>query len=167
MGDRRGYGQNPGMGMPQQQQMQSMGGGGGGGMPMPSNPQQMQSMGMPPAKNFPGMPQAQMPAPSGGMGQGMNVPPQVMNATANQRYLMSTSRILPAVQENNPHMTDQVGQCIFDWILQMVGAEMAPKITGMLIDLPIGQIKQYLSSYDALQIKVNEAKEHLRQTDQM
>merc|ERR1719313_3219199 len=137
-------------------------GGGGGSMPMPNNPQQMMQ-GMPPAKNFGGMPQAQMPAPTGGMpGQNMpGVPPQVMQATSNQRYLMSTSRILPAVQENNPHMTEQVGQCIFDWILQMVGPELAPKITGMLIDLPIGQIKQYLSSYDALQIKVNEAKEHL------
>jgi len=73
-------------------------------------------------------------------------------------------RILPAVQENNPHVQEQVGQCIFDYILQMVGSELAPKITGMLIDLPHHQIKQCLGSFQALEMKVNEAKEHLRKT---
>lgn len=44
----------------------------------------------------------------------------------------------------------------------MVGPEAAPKITGMLIDLPIPQIHQYLGSYDALQAKVMEARDHLQ-----
>lgn len=43
----------------------------------------------------------------------------------------------------------------------MTGPEKAPKITGMLIELPPQQIKQYLSSYDALYMKVQEANEHL------
>lgn len=38
-----------------------------------------------------------------------------------------------------------------------VGKERAPKITGMLIELPVDQIKQYMNSLDALQSKVNEA----------
>lgn len=71
-----------------------------------------------------------------------------------QRYMMQAQRLLPAVQENNPHLQEQVGQCIFDYILQMVGSEHAPKITGMLIDLPHHQIKQYLSSFQALEMKV-------------
>lgn len=41
---------------------------------------------------------------------------------------------------------------------------MAPKITGMLIDLPVPQIKQYLSSFQSLEMKVQEARDHLRQT---
>lgn len=99
---------------------------------------------------------------------GMPMPPQQQNAgqagNLVQRYMMQAARILPAVQENNPHVQEQVGQCIFDYILQMVGPEMAPKITGMLIDLPHHQIKQYLSNYQALEMKVKEAQEHLRKT---
>ena len=37
--------------------------------------------------------------------------------------MMQAGRILPAVADNNPHLTEQVGQCIFDYILQMVGPE--------------------------------------------
>jgi hypothetical protein len=36
----------------------------------------------------------------------------------------------------------------------IIGPEKAPKITGMLIELPVLQIKQYLASFDALQMKV-------------
>ena len=41
----------------------------------------------------------------------------------------------------------------------MVPQERAPKITGMLIELPHDQIKQYLTSFEALHQKVNEATE--------
>lgn len=76
---------------------------------------------------------------------------------------MRTSKILPAVDERNPHLKGQVGECIYDFIVEMIGSDLAPKITGMLIDLPVNQIKQYLSSYDALQMKVFEARDHLTQ----
>jgi hypothetical protein len=36
----------------------------------------------------------------------------------------------------------------------MVGQERAPKITGMLIELPVPQIQMYMSSYGNLQMKV-------------
>jgi len=39
----------------------------------------------------------------------------------------------------------------------MVGEERAPKITGMLIDLPLEEIKGYLFDYSKLTTKVNEA----------
>ena len=45
--------------------------------------------------------------------------------------------MLPAVQERNPNLKDQVGSIIFDYIEKMVGQERAPKVTGMLIELPI------------------------------
>ena len=62
--------------------------------------------------------------------------------------------MLPAVQDINPNLKDQVGQIIFDYIEKMVGQERAPKITGMLIELPIQQIQMYMSSYANLQLKV-------------
>merc|ERR1712167_428305 len=103
------------------------------------------------------MPGASMPAPpvgqaaAGGMGGGVR-----------QEYFMKASRILPAVQQKNVQYQEQVGQVIYDFILGMVGPEAAPKITGMLIDLPIPQIHTYLGSYDALQAKVMEARDHLQ-----
>lgn len=74
---------------------------------------------------------------------------------------MATTRLLPAVTEKNPHLKDQVGQCIFDYIVMLVGHDKAPKITGMLIELPVQQIKQYMTSFDGLMMKVQEANEHL------
>jgi len=44
--------------------------------------------------------------------------------------------------------------------MNLVGEEKAPKITGMLIELPINQIKDYMSDYGNLQHKVKEALEH-------
>jgi hypothetical protein len=48
----------------------------------------------------------------------------------------------------------------------MSGAERAPKITGMLIELPIAQIKQYVSSFEALQMRVEEANRLLQSPPQ-
>jgi len=49
--------------------------------------------------------------------------------------------LIPAVSEKNPYLKDQVGNCIFDYIVGIIGSEKAPKITGMLIELPPDQIK--------------------------
>jgi hypothetical protein len=67
----------------------------------------------------------------------MIAPQAGMPITIGQEYEMKALRMLPAVQERNPNLKDQVGQIIFDYIEKMVGQERAPKITGMLIELPI------------------------------
>lgn len=59
--------------------------------------------------------------------------------------------------ERNPYLKDQVGHLIYDYVLMIMGPDKAPKITGMLIELPVQQIKQYLSSLEALTLKVQEA----------
>ena len=64
--------------------------------------------------------------------------------------------------EHSPHLRDQVGNCIWNYIYELVGPMQAPKITGMLLDLPIFQQKQFLMSYENLQTMVHEAQEHLR-----
>ena len=81
-----------------------------------------------------------------------------------QRYMMATSRLMPAVTEKNPHLKDQVGQCIFDFVVQNVGADLAPNITGMLIALPCAEIRHFMASYENLQAKSIEAREHLLKT---
>ena len=60
---------------------------------------------------------------------------------------MKALRMLPAVQKRKLHYKDQVGEIILGYIEKIVGSERAPKITGMLIELPILQIQMYMSSY--------------------
>jgi hypothetical protein len=87
------------------------------------------------------------------------------NMTKEQEYLSRTQQIIPSVQERNPHLKDTVGHLIYSYVEEIVGTNKAPKITGMLIELPVAQIKQYMQSYDALQHRVMEAEQLL--TNQM
>jgi hypothetical protein len=47
-------------------------------------------------------------------------------------------------------LKDDVGNVIFDFVKKLVGQQKAPKVTGMLIALPLDQIKEYLKSYENL-----------------
>jgi len=112
-------------------------------MPGPQGGMQQQRGGMPQApqpimSGMPGAPQG-MPGMPGAPG-GMPGAPQQVN-TANlppqQKYLMITQKLLPSVTERNVYLKDQVGQAIYEFVAMMVPADRAPKITGMLIELPI------------------------------
>lgn len=68
--------------------------------------------------------------------------PQVQQQTAltlDQKFVMTTNVILPAIIPENPNYKDQVGTVLYEFVAQLVGPK-APKITGMLIDLPINDI---------------------------
>ena len=80
------------------------------------------------------------------------------------KYLFQASKLLPSVTERNPYLKEQVGNLIYDFVCIVIGPDKAPKITGMLIELPVSQIKQYLSSFDALKLKVTEANSLLVET---
>lgn len=123
--------QGPNMGGMQQPRPQ--------GMPQP-NPQGMPQPGMP----QPGMPQPGMPQP--GMPQQMRPgPPQPpMQAGPAGTYVQSAFKLLPSVTEKNPYLKEQVGHLIYDFVQGIIGVDKAPKITGMLIELPVAQIKEYL-----------------------
>jgi len=79
------------------------------------------------------------------------------NMTPNQKYVTVTQKLLPSVTDRNPYLKDQVGQAIFEFVNMMVPPERAPKITGMLIELPVDQIKAFMGDLQALRDKVNEA----------
>ena len=72
-------------------------------------------------------------------------------------FRQGADRLLPSVQERNQYLKEHVGHHIYDYVLKIIGVEKAPKITGMLIDLPAPQIKEYLVSLDRLKLKVEEA----------
>ena len=105
------------------------------------------------------MPQA-MPA-----AQPMPVP-NMQKAPINSveaNYLSKTMPIFSAIIAENPNYQQHVGSCIFPFVQNICGADYAPKITGMLIDLPIYEIHLYMKDYGLLQERVLQAKELLDQ----
>ena len=71
--------------------------------------------------------------------------------------------MIPGIVVNNPNIKQFVGEFIYEYVEKFVGEEMAPKITGMLIDLPLDEIKGYLFDFYKLQQKIFEAREILTQ----
>jgi hypothetical protein len=79
------------------------------------------------------------------------MPPQAQaspmpNAMSSQnpiaaQYLGVTSKLIPSITERNPYLKERVGEAIFPFIKNLVGNDRVPKITGMLIELPVEQIK--------------------------
>lgn len=66
-------------------------------------------------------------------------------------------QLIPAVVPQNPNYKAQVGEFIYEFVEKIAGEDKAPKITGMLIDLPVEEIKGYLSDFVKLQGKISEA----------
>ena len=64
---------------------------------------------------------------------------------------------MPAVVPNNPNYKAQVGEFIYEYVEKIAGEDKAPKITGMLIDLPLNEISGFLVDYSKLQEKITEA----------
>lgn len=75
----------------------------------------------------------------------MPVAPQQNVSQDQQVYFAKTHLIIPALNERNLQYKQQVGTVIFDFVVKNVGEQLAPKITGMLIDLPLADIYQYLN----------------------
>jgi len=92
----------------------------------------------------------------------MQPPAQQQPMSPEQKYVHDAAKILPAVKENNPFLKEQVGSLIYDYVQMMVG-DRAPKITGMLIELSIAQIREYLTTFQALQTRVEDAARLLNQ----
>jgi hypothetical protein len=116
--------------------------------PMPSLPMPSNNMGM-------GM------TPQGGMGMSVQFQPS-NDPTANELY-SKTMPIYNAIVEINPSYKNTVGSCIFEFVTKIVGPSFAPKITGMLIDLPIAEIQKYCTNYDLFVQRVSQAQQLLVQ----
>lgn len=122
---------------------------------MPMRPKPMPQPGMPSApQNIPQM---------GGMPGAPNMQQIPQNLTPQQEYMMKAHKLLPSITEKNPYYKDSVGNLIYDYVHMIIGPEKAPKITGMLIELPVSQIREIMNSFEALQMKVTEAN-HLLMT---
>ena len=108
------------------------------------------------------MPQAQQmpPAMNASSGPAMMPAPQMnMNTKdeTSQSYLAKTMPILPAILAENPSYQQHVGSCIFPFVQQVCGPDLAPKITGMLIDLPIAEIHAFMKDYKVMCERIRQA----------
>jgi hypothetical protein len=77
-----------------------------------------------------------------------------MNIAA--EYQMKASILLPSIQPNNRVYKQKVGEFIFPYIAKMTSQEKAPRLTGMLIELPLEQVKEFLGNYQVLSEMVQE-----------
>ncbi len=64
---------------------------------------------------------------------------------------------MPAIVPENGNLKQMVGEFVYTYVEKLVGEANAPKITGMLIDLPLEEIKMYLYDFNRLYMKVGEA----------
>jgi hypothetical protein len=62
----------------------------------------------------------------------------------------------------NPQYKQTVGGAIFEFVQSFVQG-YAPKVTGMLIDLPVPEIQKYMVNFDLFQQRVSQATQLLEQ----
>jgi len=78
---------------------------------------------------------------------------QQQMAQANQGYtnevmrLFGEEKFMKATETQKKHL---VGSFIFPHVSSMVGDEISPKVTGMIIDLPLADLNYSVSSFDTL-----------------
>jgi len=120
------------------------------GRPVPQMPAQPNPAQMP--MNMPPQPMGQMPM---GMHPGMPMPAQNTPAAA---FMNTCKPIIPGVTEANENAKDTVGEKIYEFVVAIAGDQYAPKITGMLIDLPYEEIREYLGDFSKFERKVQQAK---------
>jgi RNA recognition motif-containing protein len=88
------------------------------------------------------------------------------NDPMSAEFYAKTMPIYAAITEINPSYKQTVGSTIFEFVTKMVGNTNAPKITGMLIDLPIIEIQRFVTNFDLLAQRVNQAQTLLQQQAQ-
>jgi hypothetical protein len=62
----------------------------------------------------------------------------------------------------NPNYKNLVGGAIFEFVQSLVEG-FAPKVTGMLIDLPLAEIQKYLVNFDLFLQRVSQATQLVQQ----
>merc|ERR1719226_279175 len=85
-----------------------------------------------------------------------------MQMTMEQRYLMACYQIFNAVTPENPNYKDQVGTVIYEYVTALCGPK-SPKVTGMIIDLPVEDIRRIMQDFTLLATRVQQASELLDQ----
>lgn len=82
---------------------------------------------------------------------------QQQQVSIDSQFLQECHTILPAMVQENPNHKEQAGTVFFNFVTKIVGTEKAPKITGMLIDLQLQDIKQMMTDWQFFNTRVRQA----------
>ena len=58
-----------------------------------------------------------------------------------QNFMSATSQVIQDIVQENPDYKQKSGTVLYNFRKKLVGDKKAPKITGMLIDLPVSEIQ--------------------------
>lgn len=120
-----------------------------------------------PMQQLPGQPQQMMAQEMMQHQQQPQPQPPMEAMTPQQIFIRKNQEIFNAIVPENPKYKEIVGNNLYDFILQQVGQQKAPKVTGMLIDLNIDEIRNILQNWDLFITRVKQASELLdRQSPQ-
>jgi len=61
------------------------------------------------------------------------------------------------IQGSEREKKNMIGTLIFKYVTHMVTTDFSPKITGMIIDLPIAELNFSVSTLETLQVRVKDA----------
>jgi len=79
-------------------------------------------------------------------------------------YYNQAVLIMSAIVPHNPTLKQNVGNVIFPFVSRLIGSEKAPKITGMLVDLNIDDLRKQLLSFDFFEGNIRKALEMLEKS---
>lgn len=77
-----------------------------------------------------------------------------------QKYSLQLASLINSPQFKNASERDRrqlIGTMIFDYVIGFTTEVYAPKITGMIIELPYEQLKTSIQSFQTLRLKSQEA----------
>lgn len=77
-----------------------------------------------------------------------------------QKYSLQLQSLINSPQFKNSSERDRrqlIGTMIFDYVVGFTSEVYAPKITGMVIELPYDQLKSAIQSFQTLRLKSQEA----------
>ena len=87
----------------------------------------------------------------------INTPSAMYNSTMKTIYNSADFKAMPEEAKR-----EKVGEEIYNYVLEKAGEDNAPKITGMIIDLPFADLITSVQTYEGLQEKIQEGLDLLK-----
>jgi hypothetical protein len=78
---------------------------------------------------------------------------QTMQSSASQQYMSEVMKFFndeKFMSANEALKKQMVGSFIYPFVTQMVGIDTSPKVTGMIIDLPLADLNYSVSNMETL-----------------
>ena len=117
----------------------------------------------PPSQGPPVMGQGPPPAMAQGPPPAMPQAPPPSQAGEYNKAISDLLKTTEYTQAPETEKREKIGEQIYSYISNIAGENNAPKITGMIIDLPLQDLETSISTWATLTEKVNEGQALLNQ----